>query len=190
MRLTIADRVSLMRLQSFSCDTSKSKKCTDYEKDNNSHRSKCEDEIENDYDTYSQDIARRCWRESKKFCGNTQRKNTCASSQDVDEEQQERNSNFNKNYTNAKLNQKRLHKRDKKQCSEKQYFGNQKYDENNAQERLLSKNCTRQDSLLRDRASRDSNCSQKQDYIDIDRNCNKSNADRHNNCYNNSNNSK
>ncbi|KYN30017.1 hypothetical protein ALC57_00527 [Trachymyrmex cornetzi] len=150
------DRVSLMRLQSFSCDTSKSKKSADCEKDDKSYRSKCEDEIEKGYDTCSQDIARSRF-ESKKICGKTRRKDTCVSSQDdMGEKQQERKSKLNKKYICPELNRPKPCTWNKERCPET----HRKCDENK----------TRVSSKDRARQSRDSSYSQKQD---INRRCNK-----------------
>ncbi|KYQ53852.1 hypothetical protein ALC60_07211 [Trachymyrmex zeteki] len=151
------DRVSLMRLQSFSCDTSKSKKSVDCEKDDKSQRSKCEDEIEEDH-ACSQEIARsRCQIKSKKICGKTRRKDTCVSSpNDVGEEQREKKPKLNKNYTCPELRRPKPCTWKEERCPETR----RKCDENKA--RISSKDCALQ--------SREPSCSQKQD---IDRRCNK-----------------
>ncbi|XP_077268625.1 uncharacterized protein LOC143900790 [Temnothorax americanus] len=110
------DRISLAKLQSFSCDASRSKRSADCE-DDKSQRSKREDETKN---TRSQKVAKsRCRIESKKICGKTRRKDTRASSQDdACEKRQQKKSKSCKNYMCPELKRQKPCSWDAERCPE------------------------------------------------------------------------
>lgn len=146
MRLSIADRVSLAKLQSFSCDTSK--KSVDCEKHDKLERSKRKNETK-DYDACSQKVARsRCRLENKESCGSKRRKDACASSQDdarENRQQRQKNSKLSKNcYPSIcpELKQ-RLCNWDKEQCPEdrRKYDTNRQISSRDRAQQLKGSNC-------------------------------------------------
>ncbi|XP_018403870.1 PREDICTED: axoneme-associated protein mst101(2)-like isoform X1 [Cyphomyrmex costatus] len=148
-----SDRVSLMRLQSFSRDASKSKKFADCEEDDKAQRSRREAETEEDCNVDSRKIARsRCRIESKKICEKTRRKARSVASQDNVGEERERKSKFANNYICPELSRQKPCTWEEERCPETR----QKCNENKA--RVSSKGRAGQ--------PRDLNCSQKQDVDD------------------------
>ncbi|XP_011702457.1 PREDICTED: uncharacterized protein LOC105458668 isoform X2 [Wasmannia auropunctata] len=152
------DRISLVKLQSFSFDASK-KRSADCEKDGKSQRSKREVEAERDDGACSREATRRS--KSKKFCGKTRREDTCVSSQaDTCEKRQDGKSKPSKRSTCPEPKKR-------KPCSwlEERCPDPRKCD---AKARVSS----------RDRAQQDSNCSRKQERQSKSEGCEKSDETR------------
>ncbi|XP_011868934.1 PREDICTED: axoneme-associated protein mst101(2)-like [Vollenhovia emeryi] len=138
------DRVSFMKLQSFSCDASK--RSADCKTDDKSQRLKRKDGTK-DNGVCTQEIVRSRSRIEKRLCGKTQRKDTCVSSQDdACGERQQRKSKPCKSYTCPELKRRMPCNWDAERCPE----DSRKHD----MKRVSPRDRARQ--------SRDSNCLQEQ----------------------------